>query len=201
MNPSSSGWIKKYGSLVKDHLDAYSDFRALYGGMKKTGFVYGLNTQIPKFIAPEHILTEDENAKINLFTSLYFTFTTVTGETDFTIFLNSVFVFYKDLRVNQESFWGKLLVGKNTAAKLEKLVDSRVYLDDNVISKTFNSIITNSLLFIDILLFKRYLTRPEAIREHGQQLEYIAINITYHALSSKEKNQSDRRLEQLFSLP
>ncbi|MDB4292230.1 hypothetical protein N9954_02405, partial [Maribacter sp.] len=198
MNPSASGWINKYGSLVKDHIDAYSDFRALYGGMKKTGFVYGINTQIPRFITPEHTLTEDENAKINLLTALYFTFTTETSETDFTIFLDSVFGFYDDLRVSQESFWGKLLLGKNTATKLEKLFDSRVYLEDNVISKTFNSIITNSLLFVDILLFKRYLTQPEAIRKHGQQLEYIAINVAYHALSSKEKNQSDRRLEQLF---
>ena len=116
----------------------------------------------------------------------------------FTIFLDRIFGFYEDLRVNQESFWGKLLLGKNTATKLEKLVESRVYLEDNVISKTFNSIITNSLLFVDVLLFKRYLTQPIAIRKHGQQLEYIAINVTYHALSSKEKNQSDRRLEQLF---
>ena len=198
MNPSSSGWINKYGSLVKDNLDAYSDFRSLYDGMKKTGFVYGINTQIPRFIVPEHTLTEDENAKINLLTALYFTFSLETGETDFTIFLDRIFGFYEDLRVNQESFWGKLLLGKNTATKLEKLVESRVYLEDNVISKTFNSIITNSLLFVDVLLFKRYLTQPIAIRKHGQQLEYIAINVTYHALSSKEKNQSDRRLEQLF---
>jgi len=198
MNPSASGWITKYGSLVKDNLNAYPDFQALYGGMKKTGFLYGLNTQIPGFIAPEHRLTEDENAKINLLTSLYFTFTTETSKTDFPVFLDSIFAFYQDLRVNQESFWGKLLSGKNTVSKLEKLVDSRVYLEDNVISKTFNSIITNSLLFMDILLFKRYLTRPEAILNYGQQLEFIAINVTYHALSSKEKNKSDRRLEQLF---
>lgn len=198
MNPSASGWINKYGSLVKTNSNAYEDFRALYDGMKKTGFVYGINTQIPKFIVPEHTLTEDENAKINLLTSLYFTFTIETKEIDFTIFLNQIFAFYKDLRVNQESLWGKLLSGTSTAAKLEKLVDSRVYLEDNLISKTFNSIITNSLLFIDVLLFKKYLTQPEAIRKHAQQLEYIAINVTYHALSSKEKNQSDKRLEQLF---
>ncbi|QCX00437.1 hypothetical protein FGM00_10045 [Aggregatimonas sangjinii] len=198
MNPSASGWINKYGSLVKDNISAYEDFGALYDGMKKIGFVYGINTQIPEFIVPEHTLTEDENAKINLLTSLYFTFTIETGETDFAIFLNRIFRFYMDLRVNQESLWAKLLSGTSTAAKLEKLVDSRVYLEDNVISKTFNSIITNSLLFIDILLFKRYLNQPEEIRKHGQQLEYIAINVTYHALSSKEKNQSDKRLEQLF---
>ena len=198
MNPSSSGWIIKYGSLVKNNVGAYPDFRSLYVGMKKTGFVYGINTQIPKFIAPEYRLTEDENAKINLLNTLYYTFTLETQETDFSIFLDSVFEFYKNLGVNHMSFWGKLLSGKNTATKLEKLFDSRVYLEDNVISKTFNNIITNSLLFVDILLFKRYLTQPKAIRKYGQQLEYIAINVTCHALNSKEKNQSDKRLQQLL---
>ena len=199
MNPSASGWIAKYGSIVKDNTDFYADFRALYGGLKKTGFVYGINTKIPRFIAAEHDLTEDETAKINLLTALYFTFILEGDKTNFDIFLAKIFAFYKDLQVNQESFWGKLLSGNNTSAQLEKLINSRVYLDDNVISKTFNSIITNSLLFVDVLLFKRYLRRPEAIRQHAHKLEYLAINVTYHALNSKEKNQNDERLEQLFS--
>jgi len=199
MNPSASGWITKYGSLVRDNIDFYPDYRALYGGLKKTGFVYGINTKIPRFVAVEHDLTEDENAKINLLTALYFTFVLRSGKTDFNSFLNKIFSFYKDLQVNQESFWGRLLNGNNTASQLEKLINSRVYLDDNLISKTFNSIITNSLLFVDVLLFKNYLRRAKDIREHAHRLEYLAINITYHALNSKEKNQNDQRLEQLFA--
>jgi len=90
-------------------------------------------------------------------------------------------------------------LGSKTSAQLEKLIDSRVYLEDNLISKTFNSIITNSLLFIDVLTFKRYLNEAYKIREHAQNIEYIAINITYHALNSKEKNKNDERLAQLFA--
>ncbi len=199
MNPSASGWITKFGSIIQDNTDFYKDFRALYGGLKKTGFVYGINTKIPRFINPEHTLSEDESAKINLLTALYFTFTLESNQTEFESFLNKIFAFYKDLQVNQESFWGKLLSGNTTAAQLEKLINSRVYLEDNLISKTFNSIITNSLLFVDVLLFKRYLHEPETIRNHAHRLEYIAINITYHALNSKEKNQNDERLGQLFA--
>ena len=199
MNPSTSGWITKYGSLAKDNTDFYSDFRVLYNGLKKSGFVYGINTKIPRFIDPEHTLTEDENAKINLLSALYFTFILESGETDFDVFLEKIFAFYKELEVKEGSFWSKLLSGNSTASQLEKLINSRVYLEDNVLSKTFNSIITNSLLFVDVLLFKRYLKQPIAIREHAYWLEYIAINITYHALNSKEKNQNDVRLKQLFA--
>jgi hypothetical protein len=77
-------------------------------------------------------------------------------------------------------------------------LDSRVYLEDNVISKTFNSIITNSLLYIDVLAFKRYLKNDDAIKEYAENLEFIAMNIIYHSLNSKEKNKNDDKLAQLF---
>ena len=92
----------------------------------------------------------------------------------------------------------KILSGKKTSDQLEKLIDSRVYLEDNLISKTFNSIITNSLLFIDVLVFKRYIHQQEEIRQYAQNLEYIVINVTYHSLNSKEKERNDERLAQLF---
>ncbi|MFH6604308.1 LETM1-related biofilm-associated protein [Maribacter algicola] len=199
MNPSGAGWIDKFGSIIKEQQDTYLDFRDLYNSMRKTGFVYGINTKIPDFISPEHRLSEDEKAKINLLTSLYFTFKGNTGDNDFQHFLEKVLQFYKDLEVNHVSFLGKLFTGNKKSVQLEKLIDSRVYLDDNVISKTFNSIITNSLLFIDVLLFIRYLKNQNGIRDHAYTLEYLAINITYHALNSKEKNKNDERLAQLFA--
>ncbi|CAZ94189.1 LETM1-related biofilm-associated protein [Zobellia galactanivorans] len=201
MNPSASGWINKFGSLVEDHKELYSDFDALYFSLKQTGFVYGINIEIPSFIDAEHQLSDDEKAKINLLNALYGTFVLEQTKTDkdFDTFLKYVFDFYTDLKANHISFFNKILTGSKTSAQLEKLIDSRVSLEDNLISKTFNRIITNSLLFIDVLLFKRYLNHPEDIRQHAQLIEYLAINITYHALSSKEMNKSDERLAQLFA--
>ena len=199
MNPSGAGWIDKFDSIISEQSHTYNDFRALYNGLKKTGFVYGINTKIPRFITPEHALSEDEKAKINLLTALFFTFRIENNSLDFALFLEKVLMFYKELEVNHVSFLGKLFTANKKSSQLEKLINSRVYLEDNVISKTFNSIITNSLLFIDILLFKRYLKNPKGIREHAYNLEYLAINITYHALSSKEKNKNDEKLAQLFA--
>ncbi|MBT8204050.1 MAG: LETM1 domain-containing protein [Eudoraea sp.] len=198
MNPSASGWIVKFGHEVKNHLDSYQDFRDLYGGMKKTGFVYGLNVKVPRFIESAHPLSEDEKAKINLITSLYFTFKSETGQTDYKSFLNSIFQFYTELGIFSMSFLNKLFTGRKTTSQLEKLMDSRVYLEDNLISKTFNSVITNSLLFIDVLTYKEYLNGREKIRKHAKNLEHIVINLIFHALSSKERNKKDDRLAQLF---
>ncbi|QLG44007.1 LETM1-related biofilm-associated protein [Costertonia aggregata] len=199
MNPSASGWINKFGHLTKDGPKCFQDFEDLYETLKKTGFVYGINIKIPDFIDSRLALSEDEKAKVNLLTALYYTFRFEEEETEFTVFLEKILGFYKDLDIHQLSFLTKIFTGKKTSDQLEKLIDSRVYLEDNVISKTFNSIITNSLLFIDVLLFKRYLKKPKYIRLHAQKLEYFAINITYHALNSKEKNKNDEKLAQLFA--
>jgi len=198
MNPSASGWIDKYGYVVKDNPKAFRDFQHLYAGLKKAGFVYGLNIKIPRFISVEHNLSEDEKAKINLLTALYYTFQLHRPTTSFKDFLSTIFEFYKLLNINQISFLDKILRGKKTSSKLETLINSRVYLEDNVFSKTFNNVITNSLLFIDVLTFKYYLEGGQELREHAQNLEFLVINIAYHALNSKEKNKSDEKLSQLF---
>jgi hypothetical protein len=199
MNPSASGWIDKFGYLVKDNNDYFGSFKDLYALLKSTGFVYGINLDIPPFITKEVSLTEDEKAKINLITALYFTYKLKNREPNFEDFLSYIFKFYKDLGINRISFLNKLLTGKKTSSKLESLLNSRIYLEDNVISKTFNNIITNSLLFIDVLSFKKYLEGETSIKEYAQRLEHITINITYHTLNSKEKNKNDEKLAQLFA--
>jgi Asp-tRNA(Asn)/Glu-tRNA(Gln) amidotransferase C subunit len=198
MNPSASGWIEKYGSVVQKHQNAYPDFEALYLTLKKSGFVYGLNSGIPDFIHPEHKLSEDEKAKINLLNALYFTFLLKKGGS-FNDFIEQVYKFYELLKINTSGFFGKLFTGKKTSAKLEKLMASRIYIEDNIFSKTFNSLITNSLLFVDVLLFKHYLNDIDDLKTKAEEIEYLAINITYHALSSKEQNRKDNKLSQLLA--
>lgn len=200
MNPSASGWIDKFGSLVNKKPSCYTTFNDLYKTLKKTGFVYGINVNVPESFSIELELTEDEKAKINLLTALYYTYSFTTKKIKFNAFLESVFHFYETLNITNVSFLNKILTGKKTSSQLEKLIDSRIYLDDNVISKTFNSIITNSFLFIDVLIYKRYLDGELDVREHAQQLEHKTINLAYHAFNSKETSDvKDKKLAQLFA--
>lgn len=199
MNPSASGWIQKFGYLIEDRRRYPEDFQVLYQEMKKTGFIYGINVGTIPLIELEHVLSEDENAKINLLAALYFTYHLEKPNSNFKAFTDCIFGFYKVLDVGRISFFNKIVTGKKTSSQLEKLLNSRIYLEDNLISKTFNSIITNSLLFIDVLTFKRYLENRDNIRDYAQNLEYITINLTYHTLNSKEKNAKDEKLAQLFA--
>lgn len=198
MNPSTSGWINKLGEIMSENKTSHHSFQDIYRELKTIGFVYGINVKVARFIDTEHSLSEDEKAKINLVTALHQTYLLHTDNANFETFLDTIFEFYQTLGIGQMSFLNKILTGSKTSAQLEKLIDSRIYLEDNLISKTFNSTITNSLLFIDILTFKRYLDAKTNSIEHARNLEYITINITYHALNSKQKNKSDIRLEQLF---
>src|SRR5690606_4764994 len=128
MNPSAPGWINKFGHLANQGNASYPDFESLYRDLKKSGFVYGVHLEVPPFIEAEHTLSEDEIAKINLLTSLYFTYTMDRGETDFNRFVKTVFEYYSALDLGRISFLNKILSGSNTGNQLEKLVDSRIYL-------------------------------------------------------------------------
>ncbi|WP_343485922.1 LETM1-related biofilm-associated protein [Allomuricauda sp. d1] len=198
MNPSSTGWIKKFGHLLKKETHEFKDFDSLYRQLRKNGFVYGIHLYHAKFIKVEHRLSEDEIAKINLLTALYFVFKFEKGEADFDAFVKTVFKYYREMDLGNMSMWDKIFVGRSTNAQLEKLIDSRIYLDDNVFSRTFGNSLTNSLLIIDALIFRHYLSKGFYALDHARLLEYLTINIAYHALNSKEANKNDEKLIQLL---
>ena len=198
MNPSASGWINNFGHLVDQESPTFEDFDSLYRELKTNGFIYGVHLNIPSFIEVEHTLSEDEIAKINLLTALYFTYTFEVGKKDFEAFVNKVFEYYQSLNVSKISFLSKILSGSKTISQLEKLIDSRIYLSDNTFSRALGNSLTNSLLYVDTLIFKIYLRGDKNMMVHAQLLEYVTINIVYHALNSKETHESDAKLIQLL---
>src|SRR6056297_187142 len=109
MNPSSSGWISKFESVIEEHQDRYTHFSELYFDLKRTGFVYGINTEVLPFILSEHSLSEDEKAKINLITALFYTYR-LERNSSFKAFLEDLFAFYDTLRIAQITLLGKLLI-------------------------------------------------------------------------------------------
>lgn len=199
MNPSASGWISKFGSLSKEYLDSYANFDSVYDDLLVNGFIYGVHLKVPAFIETEHELSEDEVAKINLLSALYYSYTFDTGNSNFETFINTVFNYYNALDLGKISFLNKILIGTKTDAQLEKLIDSRIYLNGNIFNRTFGNSLSNSLLFIDILLFRAYLLDKTNLISHAQLLEYVTVNIAYQALNSKETSKSDKKLIQLLA--
>ncbi len=197
MNPSASGWIQKYGHLAEREQPYYVDFEQVCEVLRSLGFAYGLNTGIPEFIHPTHTLTHDENAKLNLLFGLYSTYRLYYPDAGFKAFMDSVFAFYRDLEVGRINFLQKILSGKKTSDQLEKLIDSRVYVEANLLSKAIHSI-ANSLLYVDVLTYNRFLQGEPDPRAYAGDLEYIALNISYQALGSRRPNPYDERLRDLL---
>ncbi len=199
MNPSASGWINKFGHVLKEEPLEHMNSETLYNQLKEIGFVYGIHLDVFPFVRVEHQLTEDEVAKINLFVALYLTFRLERGQVDFSDFVETVFDYYTKLEVGNISFLSKILSAKRTEPQLEKLIDSRIYLGGNTFNRAFGNSLTNSLLFVDVLIFKAYLRGELSIVEHAKRLEYVTMNIAYHALNAKQTNKNDAKLIQLLA--
>ncbi|SFR31271.1 LETM1-like protein [Robiginitalea myxolifaciens] len=198
MNPSASGWIDKFGHLVNQWSNSPGDFYSVYRDLRTMGFTYGMNVSIPDFVEPAHKLTQDEMAKINLLYGLYATYVIHRGNGNFNAFLKEVFEFYQDLDIGRISFLEKILSGSKTSAQLERLLDSRIHLDTNVLTRSFNSLLTNTMLFVDVLTLEAYLVGRGDLQRYARNLEYLSINIAYQALSSREEQPEEDRLRELF---
>lgn len=195
MNPSASGWIDKLGSLIKGKETVFKSMDSLYYRLRDIGFIYGMNLETLLYFDEENAWSEDEIAKINLITALFHIYKIEIKSDDYEAFIRKLIEFYHKLNINETP----ALIHNNSKTDLEKLIHHRVFIDDSIITKTFTKVLTNSLLFIDVLAFKMYITRDELPDLHAKRLENIVINLTYHTLNSKEeKSFYDKQLVKLF---
>ncbi len=102
-------------------------------------------------------------------------------------FIETLLSFYKSLELADLSLWDKLVIGKSESSMLERLIHDRVQIDDNIITRSFNKSITNSLLFVDVLTFDSYLTNAIEPKSYAAHLESIIIGTLYQSLNSKSK--------------
>jgi len=73
MNPSAAGWINRYLVEYNQDLQELSEysFEAFYQELKKVGFIYGTNLiPVSQRKNDDFKLTQEELAKVNLFTAL-----------------------------------------------------------------------------------------------------------------------------------
>ena len=195
MNPSASGWIDKLGSLIKDKETVFKNMDSLYYRLRDIGFIYGMNLETLLYFDEENSWSEDEIAKINLIIALFHIYKIKLSSNDYEAFIEKVIEFYYKLNTDEIPVY----IPNNSKTKLETLIHHRVFIDDSIITKTFTKVLTNSLLFIDVLAFKMYIINDEYPTLHAKKLENIVINLTYHTLNSKEeKSLYDKQLVKLF---
>ena len=85
------------------------------------------------------------------------------------------------------------------SSRLEKVIDDRIQTNQNSITKNFSHIITNALLFIDVLAFHSYLKNKALASDYLKNVESDCIKIVSLALKTKaNKTKYDELLVKLF---
>lgn len=201
INPSAPGWIDKFFAEQKAIAVPVSISDALfYKKLRETGFIYGhiisLHTQNE---IPFKGMLKDEISKVALLNTLYEVFSLKNKTTNSDEFKANLVLFYHEMHPQGDTILDKIFPKNKTSLILEKIIDERVQTNDSIISKNFSHLVTNALLFIDVLAFKQYLIYGEIPEKYLKKIEETVVNIVALALKVKSnKTQYDTLLIKLF---
>lgn len=201
INASAIGWVAKFfqeqGVLETPLFDYPETF---YKRIRRTGFVYG---HIISFDTPNAISTkgwtDEEISKVALLSALFSTYQMICQEVDSKKFIATALKFYKKIHPETFNLFKKILPEDNESQSLEKLISERVKTNENIINKNFSHILTNALLFEDILGFMHYLLHDEIPDNYFKKLEEAIISLVSLALTTKQNpTKYDDLLIKLF---
>lgn len=201
INPSAPGWIEKFFNKLQlsETTETVSD-DCYYQRLRNTGFIYG---HIISFDIPFTINTsgwfQEEVSKVALLNALYTVFSKKNSENNKAVFVEKATAFYNEMHPESFSIITKILPKNSTTLTLEKIIAQRVLTNNNSINKNFSHLVTNALLFIDVLAFHHYLIHGEIPVKYLKKIEETVINIVTLALKIKtNKSQYDDLLIKLF---
>jgi len=201
INPSASGWIDKFFLKQKSCLFlAETQPHNFYKKLRETGFIYG---HIVSFDTPFSINTkgwlQNEISKVALLNTLYGIYGLTSPEINPEKFISKAVDFYNLMNPQGYSLFKKIMHEDSTSITLEKIIDSRVQTNIDIINKNFSHIVTNALLFIDVLAFRQYLIHGEIPEKYLIKIEEAIISIVSLALKTKTtKSKYDDLLIKLF---
>jgi len=200
INPSAHGWIDKY-FVEQNSLFNITPISSLsfYKNIRETGFIYGhiiaINSN-PKIDISQW--KSDEISKIALLTTLLdvYRFTNQDGNSE--EFIKKTVAFYKEMTPKGFVLFDKIM-SSSQSSKLESYINERVQTNKDIISKNFSHIVTNALLFVDVLAFHQYLQKDEIPEKYLKRMEETIMSIVSLALKVKTiKTQHDDLLIKLF---
>jgi hypothetical protein len=202
MNPSAQDWINKLLSSYRDGTPGsqFSSETEFYNALRKSGFIYGLsNEHITKLTLGSLKLNTEELSKVNLFYSLLYIYYKNNQNGTKEGAIESILTFYNTLEKGKSSFLINLSFSKSDPRKLEQLLSRRLQESNSIVKTNVISLLTYALLFIDVIVYERWLSAPQEIKAFATDIETIAISCSFLALKSKQKkNKYDKLLIELF---
>ncbi|MFC3335858.1 LETM1-related biofilm-associated protein [Flavobacterium palustre] len=201
INPSAPGWVDKFfvkQEFTKQHV--FMDVDLFYKKTRATGFIYGhiISFETPVFVDTKGWV-QNEIPKVALLNTLYNIYGLTTQEVDPNAFIKKCLDFYDDLHPQGFNLFKKVLPNGAPSLNLEKIIDTRVQTNVDIINKNFSHIVTNALLFIDILAFRQYLINGKIPEKYLKKIEEAVISVVTLALKIKtNKSNYDDLLIKLF---
>ncbi len=200
INPSANGWIDKYFIEQKPLFKNQTvDSLSFYKQIRQTGFIYGhlisINSQPTLQIEN---WKSDEISKVALLKTLYDVYCYTLKSDRTPDFIDKTVSFYDEMNSKSFDFLSKILT-PSSSSKLEYLINERVQTNKDIISKNFSHIVTNALLFVDVLAFRKYLLQDSIPNKYLKKLEQAIISIVSLSLQVKtQKSQHDDLMIKLF---
>lgn len=201
INPSVPGWIAKFYSEQKiSEMELVSDSSSFYESLQTSGFIYGhiieLHTNTP---IPIQGWFKEEVSKVALFNSLLEVYLLTNDTLNWSEFIEKTVSYYNEMHPEGFNLFKKLLPKNSPSLTLEKFIDERVQTNENSIIKNFSHLVTNALLFIDVLGFRQFLIHGNIPEKYLKRIEETIVNIVTLALKVKsDKSQYDDLLIKLF---
>jgi hypothetical protein len=201
INPSANGWIDKFfAENQANFIDFQGNTLSFYENCRATGFIYGyvVNFQLQNQINTSK-WSYDEITKVSFINTLFSIYALQNSNPKPEDFVKSVYQFYSIIQPENLNFIKKLLPEGSHSSRLEKVIDDRIQTNQNSISKNFSHIITNALLFIDVLAFHNFIKNNELAPDYLKNVESDCIKIVSLALKIKQnKTKYDELLVKLF---
>lgn len=200
INPSITGWILKFSQQYSEDLYCYADELSYYSACQKTGLIYG-------YVVDYHLkVTIDdshwdavEKTKVAFLTSLYCLYQMRKQTVDFVSFEEELLLFYTKISKSKFSFLQAILPESHVSQKLESIIEDRVQSNINSVSKSFSHIVTNAMLFIDVLAFDYFLTYKTIELKFFKEMEQKCMSLILASLQvKKHKTPYDDLIVKLF---
>ncbi|MFO7745295.1 MAG: LETM1-related biofilm-associated protein [Psychroflexus sp.] len=185
MNPSASGWLLKCLHKISESELLSLDDEQFYNLLRSTGFIYGSSQSSLIPLNKNLKYTQQELAKINLLVALVYIDHKYYGDQPDHEIINRLIGFYKSLHSQKESMKSFFAFKTKVVQELEKLIHKRVQTNEGLIQKNFSHLITNALLFTDVVTYRKTLMTSKKPSDYAKNLEGLIMQTVYLALNQK----------------
>jgi hypothetical protein len=171
MNPSSSGWIKKFGSLAMTQTASYTDAVLWYEDMAHWGLVYGIPWDVPMGLDLPHQPTADERCKVLMIYGFWTSYHWIHPQHNFDQMVVALIEFYTVLGQDKKTILGRLGFPNDPYGQLEATLESRLFPNQGFVLGALGQSVINIWLFQDVLAWIAYLQGEKNTLAFRKQLE------------------------------